>query len=554
MLRRVNPKKLEKYLQDHPDRELVEYLVDGYTNGFSLGVDRRPSPWPPCPNLREARRKPEITQALVDKEVALGHMLGPFDEPPLPDMVFSPLNIVPKAGSKDKYRLIHDLAYPYNSESVNSCIPTEHASVQYHTIDEVIDMGMQLGTGTFAGREDIEHAFRNQPIRFSDLALLGFTLNEKYYINCSVPFGAASSCFIFEKVASALQWIITNETGCEWISHFLDDFPLLENSFDALQNLMTEFKRLMADIGMPVAISKSLGPTQVLQYLGLILNFKLQRIEIPEDKRIKCMNLVSKLIEVYERRAKTTVKQIQKVAGSLNFLCQALPAGRPFLCSLYRATRTAKGDKRRGGNHRRLNFETYEDLKMFKTFLKENAHVKVKTVPFLNRLNIDNDKIEMYADAAGAADKGIGCIFGDEWFHGKWSETDLFKNGYRPNIALLELTAITVGFEIWAPRLAGRTVTLRSDNATTVCFLNKKKADIPAAMQLLRRLTLSCLRFQITVRAVHIKGILNTESDLVSRGKLREFHTRRPTAKKEPQKAPEWWPPSWSKKEMERYQ
>ena len=39
MLRCVNPRKLEIYLQDHPDRELVNYLVDGYTNGFSLGVE-----------------------------------------------------------------------------------------------------------------------------------------------------------------------------------------------------------------------------------------------------------------------------------------------------------------------------------------------------------------------------------------------------------------------------------------------------------------------------------------------------------------------------------
>ena len=196
--------------------------------------------------------------------------------------------------------------------------------------------------------------------------------------------------------------------------HFLDNFPLLERSFDALQCLMNEFKSLMADIGMPVALTKSLGPTQILQNLGLILNFKSQRIEIPKDKRIKCLNLVTKLMEVYEKRAKTTVKQIQKVTGSLNFLCQALPMGRPFLCSLYHATRMANGEKRLGGKHRRLNNETYHDLKMFQMFLKENAHMTVKMVPFLNRLNIDNDKIEMFADAAGAADKGIGCIFGDE--------------------------------------------------------------------------------------------------------------------------------------------
>ena len=235
VLCRVNLKKLANYLHDHPDRELVNYLIEGYTNRFHLGVERRPDLCPPCKNLGEACRKPEITQALVDKEVKLGPMLGRFDEPLLWDMVFSPVNIVPKAESKDKYQLIHDLAYPYNNQSVNSCIPQLHASVQYHTVDEVIDMGMQIRTAMYTGHEDIEHMFCNQPINIADLALLGFTLNGKYYINCWMPFGPASSCFIFKKVVSALQWIVTNETGCEWISHFLDDFLLLEHTHDTLQ-------------------------------------------------------------------------------------------------------------------------------------------------------------------------------------------------------------------------------------------------------------------------------------------------------------------------------
>ena len=69
--------------------------------------------------------------------------------------------------------------------------------------------------------------------------------------------------------------------------------------------------------------------------------------------------------------------------------------------------------------------------------------------------------------------------------------------------------------------ILGRTVTLQSDNSTTVCCINRQKADIPAAMQLIRQLTLSCLQFQITVKAVHIKGICNFKSDLISRNKRR---------------------------------
>ena len=108
-------------------------------------MSRCPDPRPPCENSQAVQQKPEITQALVDEEVAKGHMLGPFDTPPLDDMVYLPINIVPK-GDTDKYHLIHDLAYPYDSnQSVNSCIPREWALVQYHYIDEVINIAVVLG-------------------------------------------------------------------------------------------------------------------------------------------------------------------------------------------------------------------------------------------------------------------------------------------------------------------------------------------------------------------------------------------------------------------------
>ena len=150
--------------------------------------------------------------------MCLGHLLGPFDDPPFEQMVFSPINIVPKAGSVNKYRLIHNLKFPYNDQSVNSCIPKENSTVKYHHIDEVIEMALAIGTCVKGARCDIEAAFCHQSMHFSQLFLLGFTFNGKYYINSSLPFGAASSCQIFEKVACALQWIITDQTGRVHIS------------------------------------------------------------------------------------------------------------------------------------------------------------------------------------------------------------------------------------------------------------------------------------------------------------------------------------------------
>ena len=73
----------------------------------------------------------------------------------------------------------------------------------------------------------------------------------------------------------------------------------------------------------------------------------------------------------------------------------------------------------------------------------------------------------------------------DDWQQGFWSETNLFDNGYKPNIALLKLLAIVIAVETWAADLASKSIVLHSDNMATVIFINKMRADIPAAMELL---------------------------------------------------------------------
>ena len=162
-------------------------------------MSRCPLSRPLCENSRAVQHESDVTQALVDEEVAKGYILGPFGILPLDDMVYSPLNIVPK-GDTDKYQLIHDLVFQYNTDhSVNSCIPREFTSVQYHFIDEVINIAVVLGHECQGLHIDILSAFRNQRMSCAMLRFLAFTLNGKVYINCCLPFGAASSCFILRK-------------------------------------------------------------------------------------------------------------------------------------------------------------------------------------------------------------------------------------------------------------------------------------------------------------------------------------------------------------------
>ena len=364
-------------------------------------------------------------------------------------------------------------------------------------------------------------------------------LNEKVYLNSSLPFGASSSCAIFERVSTALQWIITHHTQISWISYFLDDFPLLESSQAKLLEFMSKFHQILNDIGMPIVTNKTLGPTILLEYLGLLLDFHKQLILIPEAKRVKCLKLIESFLQSHAKKNKVMVKTVQKLAGSLNFICQALPVGRPFLASLYRMTRSKTGSKLKIGHHRRISNKTSNDLQMFRSFIVSNANISVQSVPFLCRLEIYSDDIELFADAAGSADKGLGCVFKNKWFYGAWEDTNLFHANLKLNIALLELLAIVTAFDLWASQLQTKTIVLRSDNMATCCFINRKKADIPAVMTLLHHLTLACLKFQIYVKAKHIPGSTNTSADLISRNRIKEFLQQNPSASKTPCQPPQ---------------
>ena len=80
---------------------------------------------------------------MIDKELALGQIAGPFEQPPFTNFTVSPLGMVPKKES-NKYRMIHDLS-SLKHASLNSLISSEDASVSYETLDNVVHLIQKHG-------------------------------------------------------------------------------------------------------------------------------------------------------------------------------------------------------------------------------------------------------------------------------------------------------------------------------------------------------------------------------------------------------------------------
>lgn len=88
--------------------------------------------------------------------------------------------------------------------------------------------------GSLMAKTDIKDAFRIIPVNPKDYHFLGFTWKGQFYYERCLPLGTSSSCQIFEKLGTALQWVMLNklEAGvcliC-WMISFLLDLLSLKN-------------------------------------------------------------------------------------------------------------------------------------------------------------------------------------------------------------------------------------------------------------------------------------------------------------------------------------
>lgn len=258
---------MRPWLDIYPDRVSAEILISGFSEGFFIPFILSRFPLF-SKNLKSAMLNPLVLREKVDKEVALGRMMGPFSSLPFPNLRVSPLGVVPKK-EEGKFRLIHHLSHPKGA-SVNDGISKEDASVSYVSFDRAVMLVRKAGCGALMAKSDIESAFRLLPVHPECHHLLGCQVDGEYFYDACLPMGCSISCYFFELFSSFLEWVIRYETASSSITHYLDDFFFVAPG-DSSQCLflLDTFRFFMSHFGVPLSMEKTEGPTTVLSFLGI---------------------------------------------------------------------------------------------------------------------------------------------------------------------------------------------------------------------------------------------------------------------------------------------
>ena len=209
-------------------------------------------------------------------------------------------------------------------------VPKENKRVSYSGIDDVTRMALQLGLPSCAMCIDIKHAFKCLPLAPSQWHLTGFRFRWAFFIQTQTPFSASASCFHFEKVARLLKWIIQNKHRSALITNYLDDFWLTQKTKEQLTCLASVFTQIIEQkIGFPISHNKTLGLAMVLNFVELTADLVNLLILLPEEKRLKSLDIITKLLSVHKKGKFVKVKDLERCTRMLNYACQAIPVGRP---------------------------------------------------------------------------------------------------------------------------------------------------------------------------------------------------------------------------------
>ena len=114
--------------------------------------------------------------------------------------------------------------------------------------------------------------------------------------------------------------------GFRAVVNYLDDFLIIGSTKEECQRGLVTLINLLHYLGFNVSWRKVVSPTQRITFLGIELDYSSVSLRLPEDK----LNRLIDLVNTSSHKASASKRQLQSLAGSLNFVCQVVRGGRTF--------------------------------------------------------------------------------------------------------------------------------------------------------------------------------------------------------------------------------
>ncbi len=401
------------------------------------------------------------------------------------------LGTAPKKHSKTKLRLITNLR-PTN----RSVRPPRFRFEGYRELRRMIQQQDYMTT------IDLKSGYHHLAVKPTHQTYLGFEWRGQYYVWQVLPFGLSSSPSSFAK---ALRPVVqaAREQGHRLMA-YLDDIIMLGSTREQCVAARNYVVKLLTELGWHINLEKSnLQPSQQAEYLGFRFDTAGIRptICVPAGKRRMIKHEIRRMLRVPVTQA-VSVRAIARIAGLCTSISRAVAPTRMMTRHLYRLIA-----KRKSWNG--------------KLHISEAARRELEWwIDALDTWNgqafVDHTAADLMMDT-DASDSGWGAVLylptGNLHASGFWGVAL-----QHTSINHRELLTAYLAIQAFQQHLRGRTLHLRSDNITTVCYLNRLgSGKIEALADLAQAITNLSFDLDLTLMSTHLPGQLNTIADSLSR-------------------------------------
>ena len=392
-------------------------------------------------------------------------------------------------GPTPEFRLIIDLS------KLN-----EFLIVPHFTMESNRSVRRELRPGHFFCKFDLRHAYLHILIHPKHRKYLSFTHQGKVYQWTCLPFGLATSPFVFTKVIAEIAKFV-HKRGITLIQ-FLDDWIMLCLILKLTYLQRNYLLQILWFLGWLVNMIKSvLEPLQYTDYLGAHYNSITMMVYPTSERWVKIQHAVSLFLNQKWAFARDWCRILGLLTSSQEFTSLGRLSLRPIQFHL--------NSKWKG--HRQNLFH--------KIFLSPQCREALQW--WLNPANVTQGilwtppppTVTITTDSSLHA---YGAHMGTLSFSGTWAPVD-----QQMSINYLELKCILLALKHWQHLLQNSSILVRSDNQTALAYIAHQGGTRSWTLYTLARdiwQLIHSLHSWISVQ--FISGCHNTYADLLSRPKL----------------------------------
>ena len=487
--------KWSKELHNDIDKN---YLLDGIQYGFSI-VDREVVVKNVETNnhasCRTGTNKHRIEQ-MLRLEISNGRYVPVNTKPD----ICSPLAAIDKPDGS--LRIIQNASIP-NDLSLND-YSDKKVTVKYQTVKDALDM---IVPGSFCCKIDLKSAYRSVGIRPSQYHMAGLQWKfagdheVTYMVDTRLMMGTSKAPSIFHRLSQAVKRCM-EKRGYNVVA-YLDDFLIVADDYVTCLNGQHALLKLLRELGFSIAWKKVEGPTRKLTFLGIAIDTVNMTVGLPDSK-------VAELVQVlqeFRTKKRASLKQLQSLAGRLNWACNVIKCGRSYLHNILHTMSSL-----RLPNHKaRLSKTVFDDIEWWITILNTFPGKQVFHKPSINVVQFD------------ACNTGSGFTYQGDWGYIDW-ECDI-PELTNLHINCKETISAVLAARRWAPMWRDSRVMFMTDSIVARSCIAKGTSKNPLLLPWVRELHIYSVLYNFDIDACWLPGVENQIPDAISR--LRLPHLRR---------------------------